>query len=1359
MENAPPSIHPLTPLQERYTLQAKLGEGGFGTIHEATQITTGQRVAVKFLRLRPDDANTSVEKQAARFRRETSLCAKLYHPHIVRLIDAGLSAENQLYSVFEFVPGKNLAQVLKEEGPLAPREVHRLMSQVLDALGCAHKENVVHRDLKPQNIMVTGTGVRRNAVVLDFGLGTLVEDSLSAQDTRLTGTMEWMGTPSYAAPEQLRKDATTAAADLYAWGLIFIECLTGVRIMQGATMAEVLYKQLGPEPVPLPPSLRNHPLGQLLRRVTEKNSPEQRGTAAELLSQLEEMDLSGLLSAPALPEAVLLPSTTPRTGEGQALTPTAVGSALTLTTNVPPQWMLAGGERRQVVALCCGLVLSHPDPARVDFEDLELPLRASQELLGAIAARYHGHIMSVLGQQVLMYFGYPSTRVDDARRAAAAAMAILEGIDTLNSQRKEPLRCSARIGLHVGQLVVSKEAAAQPWREFGVTASVAAQLGERAEPGTILVGESAYPLLRDHFTLESQGQVPTGFLQQPMELFSLKGPRVATDEAPSMRGSIVMVSRDHELGLLLERWRQVDEGSGQVALVRGEAGIGKSRLCHELRRKLQGREHQFFECRCSPEARNSPLFPVIEPLKQLLGYNEGDSPAQRLARMEEALSRYPLELKEAVPLVASLFALPVEDRYPTPQMTPLKLKELTLRLLVTLFYEMAEQCPLLLFVEDLHWADPTLLELLGALLAECATSPVYLLLTSRPEFSTPWPNAPILQIQLGRLEREATEQLIRALTEANPLPPSMLEQIVQRTEGVPLFVEELTRMVAETRPSSPQSGLAIPSTLRGSLLTRLDLLGSPKVTAQIASALGREFQYDVLCAISPRDEAELKEDLEQLLRADLIYTRRRARSRTYIFKHALIQDIAYDSLPKATRRHLHARIAETLQARFPELAETRPELLAHHFAAADQLLQALEYGRKAAVMALQRSANEESAQHTTQALGWLQTVENPSERRETELGLNGLLLTALMGYRGFSSEEVGNVLRRSMALLEEQGDSPSAFPTLHSLWGYHEMLGEHAQAKEIGRRCLELARRNKDEGQQICALIQLGHGLWFDGRFEEAQVHFEEVLALYEPSKHGGNAYIYAVDSRAHATGMLALTHWYLGFTDLALKRAREALEFARLIQHSNTLAMATYYLTLLHQLRGEREEVLRLSTELLEISVAQGLPMWKGLALLLNSWAKRQATEAEQILAVMESVRVYQTLPYQLGRVAETEAEVGAVDKALQRVERALQLATSKEELYALPELYRLRGELLLRSTPSATEEAAVSYQKAIEMAQEQRARVVEFRARLALARLKPEQLREPGFRAALAGLQDTLTPLGQVPEREETGRLLAQA
>lgn len=1328
MENPPPSTHPLTPLQERYTLQAKLGEGGFGTIHEATQTTTGQQVAVKFLRLRPDDANTSVEKQIARFRRETSLCAKLYHPHIVRLIDAGRSAENQLYSVFEFVPGKNLAQVLKDEGPLAPREVHRLMGQVLDALGCAHKLGVVHRDLKPQNIMVTGTGVRRNAVVLDFGLGTLVEDSLTAKDARLTGTMEWMGTPSYSAPEQLRKDTTTAAADLYAWGLIFIECLTGVRIMQGSTMAEVLYKQLGPEPVPLPPSLRNHPLGRLLRRVTDKNSVEQRGTAVELLPLLEDMDLSGVLSGPTLPEAIPLPSTTPRAGVALDATPAAVASSPTMTTHQPPHWMLAGGERRQVVALCCGLVLSHPEPARVDFEDLESPLRALQELLGSIATRYHGHIMSVLGQQVLMYFGYPSTRVDDARRAGAAALAILEGIEALNTQRKEPLRCAARIGLHVGQLVISKEAAAQPWREFGVTAAVAAQLSERAEPGTILTGESAHPLLRDHFALESQGQVPTGFLQQSLELFRLKGPRVATDETPSVKGTIAMVSRDHELGMLLERWKQVDAGSGQVALVRGEAGIGKSRLCHELRRRLQGFEHQLFEVRCSPEARNSPLFPIIEPLKHLLGYNESESPAQRLARMEEVLSRYPVELKEAVPLVARLLSLPVEDRYPAPQVTPLKLKELTLRLLVTLFYEMAEQCPLLFFVEDLHWADPTLLELLGGLLAECSNAPVYLLLTSRPEFSTPWPNAPILQIQLGRLERAATEQLIRSLTEHNPLPKHVQEQIIERTEGVPLFVEELTRMVAETRPSTPQSGgLAIPSTLRGSLLARLDLLGSAKVTAQIASALGREFQYDVLVAISPRDEAELKEDLEQLLRADLIYTRRRARSRTYLFKHALIQDTAYDSLPKATRRHLHARIAETLQARFPELAETRPELLAHHCAAAAQFRQALEHGRKAAVLALQRSANEESAQHTTQALDWLHAVEDAAERREMELGLNGLLLTALMGYRGFSSEEVSKVLRRSMALLEEHGDSPSAFPTLYSLWGYHEMLGEHAQAKEIGRRCLELARRNGDGGQLICALIQLGHNLWFDGRFEEARERFEEVLAFYDRARHAGNAFIYAVDSRAHATGMLALTFWYLGDTEQALRRAHEALEFARLIQHSNTIAMATYYLTLLHQLRGDRAEVLRLGTELLEFTSTQGLPMWTGFGTLFKAWAKGEAAEAAQIMSVMEAIRVYQTLPYLLGRVAETEAEAGAVDQALQRVQHALQLATSKEELYSLPELYRLRGELLRRN-PATASEAAACYQKAIELAHGQHSRAVELQAQQCLERLTTSWERSAG-------------------------------
>ncbi len=911
------SIAAGTVFQERYEILSQLGEGGFSQVYRARQLATSQEVAVKVLHL----IHANDEALVSRFKREMWLCARLYHPHIVRLIDSGQTEEGWLYTVFEYVPGRNLGDVLATEGALPPWEAAHLMLQVLDALGCAHKLGIIHRDLKPHNIMLTSTGVRRNALVLDFGLGTLSDEDRREDFSRITQTRDTLGTPAYAAPEQLRGEPVTARTDLYAWGLIFLECLTGKRVVEGAQLQELIFKQLGPEPFPLPEWLGGHRLGRLLRRAIEKNPQARDVNAQGLLLELESCATQGWPS--------------PDMGASQ---PTVEVRQLSMA-----------GERRQLTALCCSLRLVGEAVETGGVEDLDTLLWAQHSACVELARRREAWLGGIMGERLLLYFGYPQARERDAQRAAQVALELMQELEQRGVElaRSQGLHLEARMGIHTG-LVISRELQGQSSAGIpvlaGHTPGVAERLTSLARPGEVLVSAATARLLRDSFTLESSGEHPAGTGMRPTPVFRLHGV-LQRPLTSGLEGTPTgpLFGRTVELELLRQRWRQVQEGTGLGILITGEPGIGKSRLAQELARQVRDTPHLFLECRCAHEWRNSVLRPVVDLLERMLGLGRDATAEQAIAALEALLSRYGFELDQAVPLFASLLSFRgTSVRYPRHAMSPQRQKEETIQALLDLLFQMAQQQPVLLVVEDLHWADPTTLDLLASLMKDVSSERLCVVLTARPELTPPWPQAQVLQVQLGRLERRQVEDMVRRLTQEAPLPSEVVEWMVERTDGVPLFVEELARMVLESLPQadggrgSTPGPLEIPSTLRDSLMGRLDRLGAAKATAQLASVLGREFSYEVLVATSVVDEEMLKKDLEAMVAAGLVYPRRGGSSPSYAFKHALIRDTAYESMVKPLRRQVHARIAAALEQRFPELVRQHPEMLAHHRAAAEQ---------------------------------------------------------------------------------------------------------------------------------------------------------------------------------------------------------------------------------------------------------------------------------------------------------------------------------------------------------------------------------------------------------------------------------------
>ncbi|MRG92326.1 TOMM system kinase/cyclase fusion protein [Polyangium spumosum] len=1307
--------------RDRYELLDQLGEGGFGTVYKARQLATGQSVAIKVLRLPETDGSQAQAKRIARFQREMQICAQMHHPNIVRLMDSGQAADGIVYSVFAFVPGKNLAEVIAEEGRLDPFEVRHFMTQILDALACSHAQGVVHRDLKPANIMIIPTGARRNAVVLDFGIGALTQEARREDKERLTVSNESIGTPSYAAPEQLLGQPPTPQSDLYAWGLVFLECLTGKRVVDGATLAEVVFKQLSPDPIPIPDYIADHRLGRILRRVTSKN-PEARDAAAQpLMRELEACDMSGLRQ---------------RTGPVQ-ITPAAPDAA-TATINMPnaayrpspPSQRLVEGERRQITALCCSLSAAGVGPRAADVEELDQILGVHQEACTEIARRFEGHVAGALGDAVLFYFGYPAAREDDARRAARAALAMAAEIrrrsPALLAERKA--RVDLRIGIHTGLVVARELRDPTPTTGLGyvmgTTPKLATRLSGLAKAGTILLSGSTQRLLRKQFLLEEYGVRAVDDSTAPVETFVLR----EGDPSSGVR-DMPLVGRERELATLLDLFTRTRGGAGQAALVSGEPGIGKSRLARELDERLGSEARTWLECRCTPDSVNSAFYPIVDLLDRLLDPQREGGSEVRLGKLEALLSLHGFDLSEVMPLFAPLLSMSLPSKWAPLDVSPQKQRELTRNAVLSLLFEMSEKEPVVLAIEDLHWADPSTVELLGQLVAEVGSARVLALFTARPEFTPPWPSNAALQIQLGRLGKPEIEQMAAKVTGGRGLPAEVLEQITNRTDGVPLFVEELILAMIEAGTlveredryvlARPLSEHSIPSTLRDSLMARLDRIGGAKETAQVAAAIGREFTFELLREVSALDPAEVQEHLDKLVAAELAYRKRRLKNPAYLFKHALVRDAAYDSMLKRSRQGVHARITKALEEKFPSVVNDRPDLLAHHHAAAEQKREAIGYAQKATMSALQRSSFAEATSQARDALSWVDAIEAPEERAQTELGLNGMLTMGLMARQGYASPEVATTLARSQELLDTLGDGPHSMPTLWALFMYHHLRGYRLKARALAERMLTFAERTQDVGHELATLCLLAQALLTEGKFEEGRRQIDRALPLYEPAAHRGHAFMFGLDSRVYAHMTQANLLWFLGYPEQAIRHGQAAVDWGREVKHNESYLAALFYLAAIHFWQLERDRAMELTETVLEISERYGLGMLQSYGNIFRSWVKRDAEAAGRLVANLRAAGQECGMSAWSALCAELEIEVGQCDAALARLEATLRQGEESSELYYKAELLRLKGACLLARDASAERAAEDCFRQAIAVAQLQSARMLELKASTALARL----------------------------------------
>ena len=867
----------------------------------------------------------------------------------------------------------------------------------------------------------------------------------------------------------------------------------------------------------------------------------------------------------------------------QTLTPHATPTATpadALTSLPEPVRYAPEAERRQVTVLFCDLVDSTQLSQHLDAEDYRAVVRAYQEVAVTAMHPWDGYVAQYLGDGLLVYFGWPTAHEDAAVRAVHASLALLAVLAPFNATQLAPrygVRVQVRLGVHTGLAVIGDMGGGDRHEQLamGETPNIAARLQGLAAPDTVALSAVTARLVQRRFALETLGTHHLKGVTEPIQVFQVLGvPDTADDEEAATPGTAVfLVGRDEELGLLRRRWAQSKTGLGQVVLIRGEAGIGKSSLVETLRAQVRREGSTRVAVRCSPYHTNSALYPVMEHVQRVCQWQRGDPPAAKLDKLERTLRTYSLPLEDVVPLLAALLSVPLpEARYAALRLTPQQQKQQTHDALVAWMLEEAERQPLLVVWEDLHWADPSTLEYLGLLLDQSRTSAILNLLTFRPEFVPPWPSrSHMTPLTLTRLERPQVEALMTHLAGGKALPAEVVAYIVARTDGVPLFVEERTKMLLESDVlhqeaerytlTGPLSAVRIPTTLQDALMARLDRLPMIREVAQLGAVLGREFAYEMLRALAGVEEPLLQERLAQLVDTELLYQRGRPPRATYIFKHALVQDAAYASLLKSTRQQVHQQVAQMLVARFPATVAAEPELVAHHYTAAGCAAQAVGYWQQAGQRAMQRSANVEAIAHLRQGIALLTTLPDTPERVQAELTFQTTLGPALMVTRGYAAPEVAATYHRARALCQQAGDTAELFPVLWGMWVLYLARAEHETAREFGEQCLSLARRLDDPALLLEAHLILGASWFLLGQLSQAHAHLEQSMRLYDPHQHHALTFRYGnFDPGAMCLAFAGWTLWVQGYPEQALERANETLTLAQHLEHPYTLARVGLY-------------------------------------------------------------------------------------------------------------------------------------------------------------------------------------------------------
>jgi len=1299
---------------ERYELGEQLGEGGFGAVFGALDRRLNRRVAIKV-----SHAATSDQEQLLR---EARSLAQLRHPGIVAVYDVAVAAPF-CFVVSELLPGPSLLEWLKDRRP-SPVEAVQIVATVADALAHAHSQSIVHRDIKPANIMFADD---RRPVLVDFGLA--LSDLDSAKELGVVA-----GTPAYMSPEQAggRAHRADGRTDIYGLAATLYSILCGRPPFRGRSGVEVFRQIREDEPQPLR-QLRPE-LPPELERVCLKGMaklPGDRYTAAADFAEALRRAVGLLPAAPTSTTAQ------PARGVAAALTPP--------TPRTGPRT-----ERRQITLLQCFC------QTRPGDDDPMEQVAAFQALCADVVTAHGGKSMQAGGSAFVACFGYPVAREDSPRQAVHAALAIARGSTAVPA-----------VAVGTGPAVVTENPLAAPVVVGDVVAVTSALLGRETSAG-VTIADTTFRLVAGYFECESAGEVrPRGL--SPVQAHTVQAERSvrtrldATDPARLSP----LVGRDREVALLKERWELTAEGVQNVILLVADPGLGKSRLVRVLRDHVLGPGGpsvdsraelvgpQVIEWFCSPYHLASPFYPVTDYFDRTYQLGREPDAGRRLDLLINRLGADGVREPEDLALFAAMLSIPPGDRLPALSLTPERQRDKIRDAILSWLTSRATGVPILFVVEDLHWVDPSTEALLTHFVERGGESSVLALFTFRPEYDPPWRGKAVqTQVALNRLTRGQVGEMVRAQAGDREILQSVVDQIAERTDGVPLFVEEFTRLLAE-RGDAGAVAADIPATLHDLLLARLDRMASDNRVVQLGAVIGRTFAHQVIQAASELDESALHAELDKLVGAGLLFVKGTPPRSTYTFKHALIQDAAYQSMVKRRRQQYHQTVAEKLEQRFPEAAEKQPELIAHHLTEAGQTARAVGYWLKAGQRAQAAFANAEAFRHLTRGLESLAAVPDAPEKNRAELELQLGLAEVLIQQKGYGAGEVGPILERVKVLAEQVGDPAHLFYTLRGRWGWRLLRSE----LDV---CIQQAREFRDFVLARCAPeyhfevgFALGTSHYYRGEFASALEHSSYGVRTYLPDLSPPIALRTGHDSGIINQSYWALALWHLGFPEQALAQAHDSVKRAIELRHQFTLTHAYHHDAWLAYYCGLGREAREAAEASIRIAEEQGFAFWigestmvRGAGMILDGQVERGIDDVRRGFVHIRATGAHLLDTHYAMFLGDGLLRIGQLPEALATVDTGLAEAEETAVRVLAPELHRLRGEILLADSPTRADAARESFRLSWELAERQSARAAQLRTACSLYRLARGGQGAAEARARLAGVYAEYTEGHGLPD-----------
>jgi class 3 adenylate cyclase/predicted ATPase len=1056
-----------------------------------------------------------------------------------------------------------------------------------------------------------------------------------------------------------------------------------------------------------------------------------------------------------------------------------------ITSSTPTPYPEDRAERRQVTVMFSDLVGSTALSTCMDPEDLREVISAYQKCVAETVGRFGGFVAKYMGDGVLIYFGYPQAHEDDAERAVRAGLELIAAVTALKTHA--PLQ--TRVGIATGLVVVGDligSGASQEQAIVGETPNLAARLQGIAEPNSVVVAESTRKLLGNLFELADLGARDLKGITGPVQAWAALRPSSVEGRFDALHASGVteLVGREEEFELLLRRWSRAKAGEGQVVLVSGEPGIGKSRLTAALMERLAFEPHTRLRYFCSPQHTDSALYPIISQMERAAGHAHDDTAQARLDKLDVLLAQSLTPPQDAV-LLAEMLSLPNDGRYSTLDLDPQQRRQKTLEALTAQLEALARAKPVLMIFEDAHWIDPTSLEVLGRTVNRLRTLRGLLIVTYRPEFEPLWIGTPyVTALNLNRLDEREIAGMIDRVIGNKTLPESIRQDIIERTDGIPLFVEEMTRAVLEaeteneaqkTAATVPSSALPIPASLHASLMARLDRLGPAKEVAQIGAAIGREFSHPLLAAVVSKPEAALQSSLDRVVKAGLLFRQGMPPHVTYLFKHALVQDAAYGTLLRDPRRALHARIAEILESRFADVATNQPELLARHYAEAGLTAKAASFWGKAGQRSLERSALVEASEQLARALDLIATLPTTPALRREQINLQVALITPLLHVKGYAAPETKSAAERARQLIEQAeaiGEPPEdrllLFSVLYGFWvmalngvALNGVAFNGNVVLELAVQFLALAEKQKATVPLMIGHRMMGMSLLQAGQIAGGRAHFDRANSLYDPAEDRPLANRFGTDARASSLTFRSVAGWLLGYPQTALADADRAVKHARATSQAATLmyALTGTMLTNLHC--GNYATATTLFAELVALTDEKSALFWKSLAMIPQGCVlvlTGKAADAIRMITASRSTGSTLWLPLACSYLAKAYAELDKLDDAWRSIDEAMKaMETTKETMWEA-DVHRIAGEIALLSPNADAAKAQAYFERALAVARQQQAKSWELRAAMSLARLWRDQGKVQQARELLAPVYGWFTEGFDTRDLKEAKALLEQ-